>query len=149
MCTSKILQGRLKRLQKQYIIAPLRDDETSEWCNSFVLVSKANGKLRLSLDLAYLNQALIRPIHRGLTLTDILLKLNSANYLFLQMQAKCITTWNWMKNHLTSQCLCASLEGTDTNGCHLEQHQQVTCSKGKLMIYLRICQMYFPLQMIY
>ena len=24
-----------------------------------------------------------------------------------------------MKNHLTLQCLHASLEGTDTNGCHL------------------------------
>ena len=29
---------------------PLGVDETSEWCNSFVLVSKANGILKLCLD---------------------------------------------------------------------------------------------------
>ena len=43
---------------------PLGFDETAEWCN-FVLVPKANGKVRLCLDLVRLNQALIRPIHRG------------------------------------------------------------------------------------
>ena len=73
----------LERLQKQDIIAPLGIDETSEWCNSFVLVPKANGKVRLCLDPAWLNQALIKPIHRGPTLNDILPKLNNAKYLSL------------------------------------------------------------------
>ena len=31
-------------------IASLGIDETSEWCNCFVLVPKANGKVRLCLD---------------------------------------------------------------------------------------------------
>ena len=32
-------------------------DETAEWCNSFVLVPKSTGKVRLCLDPAMLNQA--------------------------------------------------------------------------------------------
>ena len=37
---------------------PLGVDEASEWCNSFVLAPKANGKVRLCLDPAWFNQAL-------------------------------------------------------------------------------------------
>ena len=50
----------LRHLQEMDIIMPLGADETSEWCNSSVLVSKVNGKVRLCLDPAHLNQALIR-----------------------------------------------------------------------------------------
>ena len=70
-------------LQKQDIITPLGVDETAEWCNSFVLVAKANGRVRLCLDPAQLNQVLIRPVHRRSTLYDILSKLNNAKYLSL------------------------------------------------------------------
>ena len=73
----------MKRLHKQDIIASLEVDETSEWCNSFVLVPKANGKVRLCLDPAWLNKALIRLVHRGPTLNNILPKLNHAKYLSL------------------------------------------------------------------
>ena len=73
----KPFQEELERLQKLDILAPL------EWCNSFVLVPKANGKVRLCLDPACLDQALIRPIHRGPTLNEILSKLNNAEYLSL------------------------------------------------------------------
>ena len=71
----------LDHLQRMDIITPLGVDETAEWCNSFVLVPKANGKVRLCLDVAQLNQALIRPIHRGPTLNDILPKLNYVKYM--------------------------------------------------------------------
>ena len=63
------------------IIAPLGVDEMAEWCNSFVVVPKANGKVQLCLDPAQLNQALIRLIHRGPTLNDILPKLNNVQYM--------------------------------------------------------------------
>ena len=56
---------------------PLGIDKTREWCNSFVLVPKGNGKVRLCLDPARLNQALIRPVHKSPTLNDILPKLNN------------------------------------------------------------------------
>ena len=63
------------------IITPLGVDETVELCNSFVLVPKANGKVRLCLDPMRLNQALIRPVHRGLMLYDILPRLSNVKYM--------------------------------------------------------------------
>ena len=35
----------LKRLQEQQILAPLGEDETVEWCNSFGTVPKLNGRV--------------------------------------------------------------------------------------------------------
>ena len=43
----KPFEEELERLQKQDIIAPQQIEETSEWCNSFVLVPKANGEVTL------------------------------------------------------------------------------------------------------
>ena len=77
----KPFKDRLDWLQKMDIITPLGIDKTAEWCNSFMLVPKANDKVRLCLDPVRLNQALIRPVHRGPTLNDILPKLNNAKYM--------------------------------------------------------------------
>ena len=53
-CVAYVLQKpfkeELEHLQKMDIITPLEVDETAEWCNSFVLVPKANSKVRLCLD---------------------------------------------------------------------------------------------------
>ena len=70
-------------MQKQQIIVPLDVDETFELCNSFILVPKANGKVRLCLDPARLNKVLKRPIYRGPTLNDILPRLTGVKYLML------------------------------------------------------------------
>ena len=59
----KPFNEELKRLQKQDITLLLGVGETSEWCNS-MLLPKANGKVRLCLDPAWLNQALIGPVYR-------------------------------------------------------------------------------------
>ena len=77
----KLFKEELEKLQRQDIIAPLGMDETVEWCNSFILVPKANDKVRHCLDPARLNQALIRQVHRGPTLNDIFPKLNNVKYL--------------------------------------------------------------------
>ena len=77
----KIFKDELGWLQQVDIITPQGVDETAEWYNSFVLVSKANGNIRLCLDSTWLNQVLIRPIYRGPTLKDILPKLNNVRYL--------------------------------------------------------------------
>ena len=79
----KPFEEELKWLQKQDIIPPLGVDETAEWCKSFLLVPKANGRVRLCLDPAWLNQVLIRLVHRGPTPNDILPKLNILKYLSL------------------------------------------------------------------
>ena len=46
----KPFKEELEHLQKIDIITPLWVDEMAEWCNSFVLVPKANSKVRLCLD---------------------------------------------------------------------------------------------------
>ena len=79
----KPFKEELERLQQQDIITPLGIDETGEWCKSFVLIPKPNGKVRICLDPARLNKVLIRPVHRGLTLNDIFSKLNNVKYLSL------------------------------------------------------------------
>ena len=48
----KPFKGELERLQQQDIITPLSIDETVGWCNSFILILKPHGKVRLHLDLA-------------------------------------------------------------------------------------------------
>ena len=77
----KPFKDELDQLQRMDIITPLGVDEMAEWCNSFVLVPKANGKVRLCLNAAQLNQAFIRPIHRDPTLNDILPMLNNVKYM--------------------------------------------------------------------
>ena len=58
-------------------------DMTSEWCYSFILVCKTNGKAKLCLDLPRLSKTLTRPVHRGPTLNDILPRLPGIKYLTL------------------------------------------------------------------
>ena len=77
----KPFKEELECLQKMDIITLLGVDEMAEWCNSFVLVPKANGKVRLCLNPTRLNQTLIRPIHRGPTLNNILPRLNNVMYM--------------------------------------------------------------------
>ena len=77
----KLFKEELEHLQEFDIIAPLGVDEMAESCNSFVLVPKTNGKVQLCLDPVQLNQVLIRLIHRGPTLNDILPKLNNVQYM--------------------------------------------------------------------
>ena len=79
----KPFKEELEWLQQHDIITPPGMDETAEWCNNFVLVPKSNGKVRLCLDPAWINQALIRLVHRWPKLNDILHKLNKAQYLSL------------------------------------------------------------------
>ena len=57
--------------------------ETSEWCNSFILVPKAKGKVSLCLNLVQLHKAFITSIHRGSTVSDILSKLTGLKYLMM------------------------------------------------------------------
>ena len=101
----KPFKEELECLQKMDIIYTLGVDEMAEWCNSFVLVPKANGRVMLCLDPVQLNQALIRLIHWDLTLYDILPRLNNVQYmsiidvnsgyhnLRLDMQSSYLTTF--------------------------------------------------------
>ena len=46
----KPFKEELKCLQEKDIITPLGVDKALEWCNSFVLLPKANGEVMLCLD---------------------------------------------------------------------------------------------------
>ena len=46
----KPFKEELEQLQEIDIIALLGVDEMAEWCNSFVVVPKANGKVQICLD---------------------------------------------------------------------------------------------------
>ena len=59
ICATKHLKKNCTGYKKLDIIIPLGVDKTAEWSISFVLVSKANGEVRLCLDPLRLNQALM------------------------------------------------------------------------------------------
>ena len=81
LCPAKAIQREVRATSSAKDHHTLGMVETGEWCNSFVLVP--NGEVRLCPDPAILNQALIRPVHRGPTFNDIFPILNNAKYLSL------------------------------------------------------------------
>ena len=136
----------IEKLQRQDIITALAMDEKMEWCNSFVLVPKANGKVRLCLDQARLNLVLIRPVNRGPTFNEIFPKLNNVKYLsliYVGFGYHNLKLDDRLSYLTTVTCQCGS---TGTKDYHLEQHPQVTCSSIRLMRCLKICLMYLTLQ---
>ena len=82
---SKNHYKRPKKTKRQQliVIVPIDIEQASELCNSFILVQKANGMVRICLDPAQLNRVLIRTIHRCPTLNNILPRLVSVQYLTL------------------------------------------------------------------
>ena len=123
-CVTYALQKLFKELEKfqrQDIITPLGMDETAKWCNSFILVPKANGKVRLCLDPARLNQVLIRPVHSGPTLNYIFPKLNNIKYLSLIDMSSGFHNLRLddRPSYLTT-LVCINLVDTDTKDYHLE-----------------------------
>ena len=54
--------------------------ETPEWLNSFVIIKKSNGNLRVCLDPTYLNKHIIRPVCSMYTLEDISDKLKDTTH---------------------------------------------------------------------
>ena len=55
-------------------------DISPEWLNSFVIVKKPNGSLRICLDLTDLNKDIIRPICNSQTMDDVVHRLKGAKF---------------------------------------------------------------------
>ena len=51
-----------------------------EWLNSFVIVKKPNGSLRICLDPTGLNKEIVRPVCNSQTMDDVIEKLKGAKY---------------------------------------------------------------------
>ena len=144
----KPFHDKLERLQQQHRKAPLGVNEVSEWCNPFVVAPKANGKIRLCLDPAWLNQVLMRPIHRGPMLNDILPRLTNVRYLSLIYASSGYHNLKLDdKSSYLTRFICQS--GRYRYDCHLEQHQQVICFSEKLMKFFMTCQMFLVLWMTF
>ena len=58
-------------------------DNTSEWYKSIMLVPEMNGKVRLCLYPARLNEAQVRSLLKGLTMNSILSRLAGMKHLML------------------------------------------------------------------
>ena len=92
------LKRELDALVEQGIIVKV--DEPTNWVNSLVCVTKANGTLLLCLDPKDLNHAIKRPHHCTPTLDDVLPKLNGAKY-FSIVDARS-GYWNIKLDHASS-----------------------------------------------
>ena len=56
-------------------------DLSPEWLNSFVIVKKPNGSLRICLDLTDLNKDIIRPICNSQTMDNVVHRLKGAKFI--------------------------------------------------------------------
>ena len=72
--TREKLSKELERLKKLDIIEPV--DGPTSWVNPVVVVSRANGKVRLCLDMRKANNAIIRERHVIPRINDVLAELN-------------------------------------------------------------------------
>ncbi len=78
LALQKPLKVELQNLEKQGILAKVK--RPTDWVNSCLCVTKANGTIRLCLDPKDLNKAIKRPYHYMPTLDNILPRLNGAKY---------------------------------------------------------------------
>ena len=71
----------LDSMEQQGIISKFDGRDISpEWLNSFVIVKKPNGSLRICLDPTDLNKEIVRPVCNSQTMDDVIEKLKNAKY---------------------------------------------------------------------
>ena len=73
-------QEEIDSMVKAGILTKLDKNQATEWLNSFVVVRKPPGKLRVFLDPTDLNPHIIHPVCNSNTLDDIVHKLCKAKY---------------------------------------------------------------------
>ena len=74
-------QKEIDSMVKAGILTKLDKNQATEWLNSFVVVRKPSGKLRVCLDPTDLNPHIIHPVCNSNTLDDIVHKLCKAKYM--------------------------------------------------------------------
>ena len=73
-------EQQIHSMEKHGIISKLDCNQATEWLNSFVLVKKPNGDLRICLDPTNLNKYIVRPVSNSNTLDEVSFKLKDAKY---------------------------------------------------------------------
>ena len=71
----------INSMVKAVILTKLDKNQATEWLNSFVVVKKPSGKLRVCLDPTDLNPNIIRPVCNSNTLGDFVRKLCKEKYM--------------------------------------------------------------------
>ena len=66
---------------KDGILTNLDKNQATEWLNTFVVVRKPSGKLRVCLNPTDLNPQIIRPVCNSNILDDVVHKLHKAKYM--------------------------------------------------------------------
>ena len=66
----KQVQEEIKRMEQLDVIEPV--DEPTEWCSPIVVVPKADGRVRICVDLTRLNQAVRREVYQMPTVEETL-----------------------------------------------------------------------------
>ncbi len=74
------VEEALDNMVAQGVIRKLGPDEPSQWCSGMVVVPKANGRLRICVDLTELNKVVIRPRYMLPTVDYTLAQLHGAKY---------------------------------------------------------------------
>ena len=75
------LKKGLDSMEAQGIISKFDGrDMSPKWLNSFIIVKKPNGSLRICLDLTDLNKEIVRPVCNSQTMDDVIEKLKGARY---------------------------------------------------------------------
>ena len=67
-------------MEKQGIISKLDQNTATEWLNSFVIIKKPNGDLRICLDSTNPNKYIVRPVCNLNTLDEVSFKLKDTKF---------------------------------------------------------------------
>ena len=81
----KKVQEEIKRMEQLDVIEPI--DEPTEWCSPIVVVPKADGRVRICVDLTKLNQAIRREVYQMPTVEETLGSLTEVS-VFSKLDAK-------------------------------------------------------------
>ena len=78
------VKTQLEKMQKSGVISPVT--EATEWCSGMVIAPKANGKIRICVDLTPLNKAVMREVHPMASVDENLAKLQGSS-MFTKLDA--------------------------------------------------------------
>lgn len=82
------VKSELDELVEQKVIAPIDDDDTTEWCHPIVCVPKKDGGVRVCVDLTKLNPYVIRPLHPLITPKDAVSQIPNGMRYFTVLDAR-------------------------------------------------------------
>ena len=66
----KKVEEKIKRMEQLDVIEPI--EEPTEWCSPIVVVPQANGRVRICVDLTWLNNAVHREVYQTPTVEETL-----------------------------------------------------------------------------